>query len=74
MKTKMVITDMVSFILGIIMFFVAFAELLIFCIAPEADELTILFLALSLALKYMQDGTTKINFKEENNNEKREDK
>ena len=67
MKTKIVITDVLDFVLGMVMFFSAFAELFIFCKTSDPDNLSIMLLALSLGLRYIQDSTTKINFKEENN-------
>ena len=70
MKTKIVITDIVSFILGILLFFITFAKLLLFCATSDPDKLSILFLALYLGLRYMSYSTTKINLKEENNNGK----
>lgn len=68
MKTKIVITDIVNFVLGVIMFFVAFAELLIFAATSDIDKISISCLAIALGLRYMRDSTTKINFKEENDN------
>ncbi len=70
MKTKIVITDIVSFVLGVVLFCVAFADLLLFVKTSDIDKLVIMFLALSLGLRYMSDSTTKINLKEENNNGK----
>ena len=69
MKTKIVITDIVSFVLGILLFFIAFSELLLFCATSDPNNLSILFLSFSLGLRHMQDSTAKIN-KEENDNEK----
>lgn len=73
MKTKIVITDIVSFVLGVVLFLLAFIELFLFCITSDADKISIMFLSLSLGLRHMQDSATKINFKEENNDGKRED-
>ena len=70
MKTKVVITDIINFILGILLFFIAFAELFLFCATSDPDKISIMFLALSLGLRHMQDSTGKINLKEENNNGK----
>lgn len=74
MKTKIVITDIIDFVLGILLFFIAFAELFLFIITSDVDKINILCLAASLGLRNIQDGTTKINLKEENNNEKQENK
>lgn len=65
MKTKIVITDIISFILGIVMFFVAFTELLIFTVTSDIDKISISCFALALGLRHIQDSTTKIDFKEE---------
>ena len=74
MKTKIAITDIVSFVLGVVLFFIAFAELFLFIITSDVDKISILCLAASLGLRHMQDSTVrlnfKINFKEENNNGK----
>jgi len=72
-KTKVVITDTVGFTLGMLLFVIAFAELFLFCVTSDLDKISILFFALSLGLRHIQDSTTKINIKEENNNGKRED-
>lgn len=70
MKTKIAIVDTLSFVLGMLLFCVAFGDLLLFVKTQDIDKLVIMFLALSLGLRHMQDSTTKINFKEENNNGK----
>jgi hypothetical protein len=77
MKTKIAIVDTLSFVLGVVMFFVAFADLLLFVKTSDIDKLVIMFLALSLGLRNMQDSTVRINLisdlkapKEENNNGK----
>lgn len=70
MKTKIAIVDTLSFVFGVMMFFVAFADLLLFAKTSDIDKLVIMFLALSLGLRHMQDSTIRINFKEENNNGK----
>lgn len=70
MKRKIVITDIVNFICGILLFGIAFVSLIIFCLTADIDKVSIFFLALSLGLKDIGESTTKINFKEENNNGK----
>lgn len=74
MKTKIAIVDTLSFVLGVVLFCLAFADLLLFVKTSDIDKLVIMFLALSLGLRNMQDSTIrinlKINLKEENNNGK----
>lgn len=69
MKSKIVITNIVDFIFGIVLFFLAFAELFIFGVTSDIDNLTISFLDSALGFRYISDGIDKFN-KEENNNGK----
>lgn len=70
MKTKIVITNVVDFILGIVMFSLALADLFVFGITSDTDKLTMSFLSLALGVRYIGDSIDKFYFKikEENNN------
>jgi hypothetical protein len=70
MKTKIVITNIVDFVLGIVMFSLALAELFVFGITSDTDKLTMSFLSLALGMRYTCDSIDKIYIKEENNNGK----
>lgn len=69
-KTKIVIINIVDFILGIVMLSLALAELFAFGITSDTDKLTMSFLSLALGVRYMGDSIDKFYFKEENNNGK----
>lgn len=72
MKTKIFITNIVDFILGIVMLSLALAELFVFGITSDTDKLTMSFLSLALGIRYICDSIDKFYFKvkEENNNGK----
>lgn len=70
MKTKIVITNAIDFVFGIVMFSLALAELFAFGITSDTDKLTMSFLSLALGFRYIVDSIDKFYFKEENNNEK----
>lgn len=72
MKTKIVITNIVDFIFGIVLLALALIDLFIFGITSDIDNLTISFLDSALGFRYISDGIDKIYIKEENNNGKRE--
>jgi hypothetical protein len=67
-KTKIAIVDTLSFVLGVVLFCVAFADLLLFVKTSDIDKISIMFLSFSLGLRHMQNSTVRINLKEENNN------
>ena len=70
MKTKIVITNIVDFVLGILMFSLALAELFAFGMTSDTDKLAMVLLSLALGMRYMCDSIDKFYFKvkEENNN------
>lgn len=72
MKSKIVITNIVDFILGIVMFALALAELFAFGITSDTDKLTMSLLSSALGMRYTLDSIDKFYFKvkEENNNGK----
>lgn len=70
MKTKMVITNIVDFIFGIVLIALALVGLFIFGITSDIDNLTISFLDSALGFRYISDGIDKIYIKEENKNGK----
>lgn len=72
MKTKIVVTNMVDFIFGIVFISLALAELFVFGITSDTDKLSMSLLSLTLGFRYIHDSIDKFYFKvkEEDNNEK----
>ena len=70
MKTKIVITNILDFIFGIVMLALALLDLFVFGITSDIDKLTLSFLNSVLGFRYISDGIDKIYIKEENNNGK----
>lgn len=62
MKTMTVITDITYFVLGIVMFSLALAELLVFGITSDTDKLTMSLLSSALGMRYVCDSIDKFLF------------
>lgn len=70
MKTKIVITNIVDFVFGIVMLSMTLLDLFDFCITYDIDKLTLAFLNSALGIRYIRDSVDKFYFKvkEENGN------